>query len=74
MTSPIVSLLARRETNDKTIERETEMCTAIMYCINNTNNALEIDELRSEIQTRRKRISDDEIDNKEIQVEINKIR
>lgn len=46
------------------------MCSAIIYRINNSNNASEIDELNLEIKTRRKRINDAEIDNREIQVEI----
>ena len=74
MKLSISALLARRESNDKIIERETDMCNAITYRINNSNNALEIDELRLESQTRRKRIYDAEIDNREIQAEIDKIR
>lgn len=74
MTLPIAALLERRLNNDKIIDRETQMCEAIVYRINNSTSATEIDELRSEIQTRRKRIDYAEKDNREIQAEISKIK
>lgn len=74
MNSLLSTLLSRRESNDKLIIREVDMYNAILYRINKSTNNLEIDELKLELQIRRNRINNAEIENKELQIEIDKLQ